>query len=167
MKRKTIFLTIALVTVVLALVGCTGKKETSGGNSGGTVTESNASGNTGAVFTIPKEKINPLGFGTDSEKQAVIAEIPEELFKAIGKLSYCNIQRSGTLPGYKYTLVIRTSNEDGKADLKKLVEYYRSIGGTVVEKVSGHYDVTFDYAESVTVEGLSSYIQLQFSVVKE
>ena len=122
---------------------------------------------TDEVYTIPKDKRNALSWDT-SEKQAVIAEIPEELFKAIGKLTYCQIQSSGALEGYKYTLNIRTSNANGEADLDKLLNYYRSIGGAVENSSKGYgYDVKFDYAESVEVNSPGSYIQVLFSVVKK
>ena len=58
---------------------------------------------------------------------------------------------------------------NGEADLEKLIDYYKSIGGTVTESASwqSDYDVKFDYAESVSVETAGSYIQAQFSVVKK
>ena len=169
--KKVLLLILALI-MALSLAACGGKDD-SGNNTPGN--SQNGGGNdtkTDGVYTIPKDKISPLGFATLEEKEAVIAEIPAELFKAVGKkLSYCNIQSSGTLPGYKYTLAINMYTEDDKAEaeLKKLIDYYKSIGGTVEKSKTllNDYDVKFDYAESVSITALSSSIQIQFSVVKE
>jgi hypothetical protein len=159
---------IAALAIGLVMISCGGgnSKQQQGGNSATeTKTEQPAAG---GVSTIPKDKISPLGFGTTEEKEAVIAEIPQELFKSIGKLSYCQIMKNSYSDEYKYVLTIRTSNQDGVADLKKLVDYYRSIGATVVEKAANsNYDVKFDYAQSESVESAGSYIQVQFSVVKK
>jgi hypothetical protein len=144
------------LAIGLTVASCGGR----GGNqqSGTETTETK----TDAVYTIPRDEI--------SGSETAIAEIPNEIFKAIGKLTYCMVNTSGVKDGYKYNLSIRTSNEDTKADLEKLLNYYKSIGGTVEksDNIWSDYDVKLDYAESVTIEGLElSYIQIQFSVVKQ
>ena len=167
-RTGAIVLCLAAVTMFCACGGNASKKKAADGATETAQTETTAP--KGAkIPDIPKDKINALSWETSAEKEAVIAEIPKELLKAIGTLTYCNIQSSGTLPGYKYTLAIRTSNDDAEADALKLVEYYKSIGGTVEESKAllNDYDVRFDYAESVTVYVSSSAIQVQFSVVKQ
>jgi hypothetical protein len=159
--KNILVLTLALA-LSLSFAACR-KNSDNGGNS------TTSALNTDEVYAIPKDKIRAVSWATDSEKEAVIAEIPAEMFKAIGELSHCTVMKSGALPGYKYSLAIVTTNKDGNADLEKLVDYYRSIGGTVEKTNSllNDYDVKFDYAESVSVDGMSSSIQVQFSVVKE
>ncbi len=163
--------TMLLATATVFAVSCGGnanKKQTSDGTTESAQTETKTAKGV-KVADIPRDKINALSWDSSDAKEAVIAEIPKELLKAVGKLTYCNIQSSGTLEGYKYTLVIRTSNDDGKADLEELINYYKSIGATVEKSknIFSDYDVTLDYAKSVEVSSPGSYIQVQFSVVKK
>ncbi len=170
-RRRTGAIVLCLAATTIFAISCGGNanKKSADGVTETAQTETKAPAKGAKIPDIPKDKINALSWESSAEKEAVIAEIPKELLKAIGKLTYCNIQSSGTLPGYKYTLAIRTSNEDPEADALKLVEYYKSIGGTVEESKAllNDYDVRFDYAESVTVYVSSSAIQVQFSVVKQ
>ena len=164
MKRKSILGIIAIVAVMaLVLVGCTGKKETSVSSSSGMTTSGRNSTPGDNLFDIPKDEV--------SGDEAAIAEIPNEMFKGVGKLSYCMVMTSGTLEGYKYTLSINLTTGDNKAEaaLEKLIDYYKSIGATVVKanEALTDYNVTFDYAQSVSVSATSSGIQLQFSVVRK
>ncbi len=167
-RTGAIVLCLAAVTMFCACGGNASKKKAADGATETQQTETKAPKGV-KVADIPKDKITVMVGSTDSEKQAAIAEIPKELLKTIGKLTYCHIQSSGTLPGYKYTLVIRTSNEDGKADLEELVNYYKSIGATVEKSkdIFSDYDVSLDYAKSLEVSSPGSYIQVQFSVVKQ
>ena len=129
--------------------------DTPGGNNNGTTNDS--------LFDIPKDEV--------SGDEAAIAEIPDEMFKGVGKLSYCMVMSSGALEGYKYTLSINLTTSDGKGEaaLETLIDYYKSIGATVeeVNEALTKYNVKFDYAQSVSVSATSSGIQLQFSVVKK
>ena len=117
----------------------------------------------GALYDITGEDLNVLA---DSERNAVLAEIPSEIFKGIGELKYCNITTSYD-ENYKYTVAIQV-RESGEADLVKLVEYYRSIGGAVEETGNkfNPYAVTFDWGESVEVKAYEDSLSLQFNVVK-
>ena len=54
-----------------------------------------------------------------------------------------------------------------KAELEKLVAYYKSIGATVETIGNGYYKVAFDYAQSVRVSATSGAVEVQFSVVKK
>ena len=169
--RRTGAIVLCLAATAMFATSCGGnasKKKSADGATETEQTETKAPKGV-KVTAIPKDKITVMVGSTDSEKQAAIAEIPKELLKTIGKLTYCHIQSSGTLPGYKYTLVIRTSNEDGKADLEELVNYYKSIGATVEKSkdIFSDYDVSLDYAKSLEVSSPGSYIQVQFSVVKQ
>ena len=166
MKRVNLKISVIALAIGLVMVSCGG-----GGNkqqqSATTETEIR---NTNEIYTIPIDKIdvNEYAVTLGGSKEAVIAEIPKELFKIIGELRYCQINTSGVLAGYKYTLMIVTKkNEDAVADLEKLAEYYKSIGATVEKESKSSYDVVFDYAKSVSIVKFGNTIQVQFSVVKK
>jgi hypothetical protein len=163
--KKILILALALV-LALSLAAC-GSTD-NGGNNSTSPPASQGGSNTSGIIDIPKEDI--MISGIDGDKDAIIAEIPAELLKGVGESDFSMISTTGVLTGYKYTLAINLDTEEGKADaeLEKLMNYYKSIGGTVTEasELLNNYDVKFDYAESVSVSALSSSIQLQFSVVK-
>jgi hypothetical protein len=168
--KKTLLLVLALM-LVISLAACGGNTDNPSGNGGNNSTNppaSNGGSNPSGIIDIPHEDISLSDISDD--KAAVIAEIPAELLKGVGESNFSMISTTGVLPGYKYTLLINLDTEDGKADaeLEKLMDYYRSIGGTVTEskELLNDYDVKFDYAESISCSALSSSIQLQVSIVK-
>ena len=162
--KKIVLLLLALI-LALSLAACAGNTDNDGNNSTNPPVSNNGGNNNGgsSLFDIPIDKI--IG------SSEAIAEIPAELFKGAGELSYCQVMTSGALEGYKYTLAINLSTEDDKADaeLEKLIDYYRSIGAAVekTNELLNDYNVNFDFAESVSITALSSSIQIQLSVVKE
>ncbi len=117
------------------------------------------------MTTVPREKINTssTAWTTPEERDAVIAEIPAEMFKVFGEVDDCRISKSNT-PGYKYTLAIRVNNPDGKAAVEKQLEYYKSIGATINEE---NKELILDYAKSVELVGYSSFYNIMFNVVKQ
>ncbi|MDR1892478.1 MAG: hypothetical protein LBQ48_05680 [Oscillospiraceae bacterium] len=172
--KKAITLALVFVLALSLLTACgtgdNGGTGSTGGNSNtpGTSQGANNNADTNEIYAISKDKVNALSWTDESEKEAVIAEIPEEILYAIGELSYCNIQKY-PFDGWKYTLAILTNNTDSAGDLEKLTDYYESVGATVKKKgnSSVYYVVAFDYAESVDVTTLGSTIQIQFSIVKK
>jgi hypothetical protein len=157
--------------MALSLAACGGSDTDtpSGGNGTNPPASQGGSNNTpSGIIDIPHEDISVIGL--DSDKEAILAEIPAELLKGVGESNFSQISNIGVLSGYKYTLLINldTAEGQGEAELEKLMDYYRSIGGTVTEanNLLDDYFVQFDYAESVSCSALSSSIQLQFSVVK-
>jgi hypothetical protein len=166
MKRVNFKISVIALAIGLVMVSCGGGNSKKQGTSATpeTKTEAKADG----VSAIPKDKIN---VNTDAgNKEAVIAEIPAKLLKAVGELSHCSVMKIGVLDGYKYTLIISTKNsKDGVADLEKLIAYYKSIGGTVEKStvIGNDYDITFNYAQSRSVSAVPSGFTINFSVVKQ
>lgn len=171
MKKKRLFLVIAIIAV-LALVGCSGKKDTSSSSNTSGSSQSgavNADGND-RLFDITKNQIT----SSLPDKDAALAEIPAELFKGIGKLTGsagAAVFNNSVDDNYKYTVQFKFDVDSGEDAAKTLMDYYESIGGTVTKTGSRYYDVTFDWGKSVEIMHSSfegqDYMNLQFSVVKE
>ncbi|MDR0964212.1 MAG: hypothetical protein LBM60_06325 [Clostridium sp.] len=180
MKKISVLALAFLLT--LSLVAC-GNKDTEKPNSGNntpppssqsgndTPTPSSQSGNTNnpsGIIDIPHEDISMIGL--DDDKEAILAEIPAEFLKGVGESGFSQISNIGVLEGYKYSLLINltTAEDQGPAELEKLMDYYRSIGGTVTDATYAFddYDIKFDYAESTSCTAMSSSIVLSFSIVK-
>jgi hypothetical protein len=157
---------IALVVGMFALTSCGGEsKKQSTAETPETKTEAKADG----VSAIPKDKITAVSWQSESEKQAAIAEIPQELLKSVGTLKNCMVLKCSD-DGYKYKLVINIDSKgNAEANLEKLVNYYKSIGGKVEKStnVLSDYEITFDYAVSRDISATENYIKVNFDVIKQ
>ena len=166
MTKVNFKISVIALAIGMVMVSCGGgNKQQQSATTSETKTEAKADD----VYSVPKDKFGIVGFKTQEEKDAVWAEVPQELLKAIGKkLGACQIGKSYDA-NYKYSLTINTYSDNGKADFEKLIAYYKSIGGTVEEPnaILRKHNITFPYAESIDVWATESAITIQFNVVKQ
>jgi hypothetical protein len=166
MKRVNFKISVIALVIGMFAVSCSGggSKKQSTAETPETKTEAKAD----EVYSIPKDKIGILGFQTQAEKDAVLAEFPQELLKAVGEFKFSQIMKCSDT-NYKYSFNIKAYSDNGKADLEKLIAYYKSIGATVEKpnEVLAKYNVTLPYAQSVDVYATESAITVMFSVIKQ
>jgi hypothetical protein len=142
-----------------------------------------------AVASCGKDKDKPDDEGSNSDdlfdikteqittnldnKTAVLAEIPKEMFKGVGKVNTAYVWANTVSDRFKYIVVFSFDVKSGEKAAKTLVDYYRSAGATVEETGNKYnpYSVVFDWGESTEItfgsfEG-QDHVNVQFSVVKE
>jgi len=171
MKRKSIFSFIAIVAIVaLALVGCSGKKGSSSGSvESSSQSVSGGSGLNNNLFNIPKGEIR---FGSNVDRDTVLAEIPVEFLKGVGKIDTVDVWKD-TITDFKYVVTFDFTVKSAEDAVKILMDYYRSVGATVEETGNrfNPYSVKFSWGESTEISASSfegrEYIKAQFSVVKK
>ena len=160
----------AVIGVVMVSCGGRGGNQQSGAATSETQTEVETQVN--SLFDIPKEKII---VDAKLDKNTVFAEIPAEFFKGVGELAGTGAAAifNNTLGIWKYSIQLRFYVKSGEDSAKTLIDYYKSIGGTVREigLKSNFAEVTFSWGESVEIawgsfEGQDS-VRVQFNAVKE
>ena len=179
-KKSITFIITLLVIGTMVFTSCKGKTSSNNSNDSGTSVPSSTSGNSNNVgnndnlFDISKDKIT---ISANLDEAQVFSEIPTEFFKGVGELRGTGADSSGIFryqfSGWKYSVQFRFHVKSGENAAKTLVDYYKSIGGTVREigLRSNFAEVTFDWGESVEIayssfEGQDS-VRVQFNVVKE
>jgi hypothetical protein len=174
MKKRLLTLALVLVLALSLLTACGGNdnNSTPSGNSGGnstttppasnnggtTSTPNNNDGDTiqsGELYDITDEQIIAYEVSlADFTQTAIdgdartemIAAIPAEMKKGIGKLQSANIQENpatgeGYLLGFTF---IKASVED----YRKLCEYYKSLGGTITTELADkQLKIDYDWGE--------------------
>ena len=170
---KKIFCIITIV-IVLAMVfgGCTGKSNSTQnvGNNAPVLTNSNTQReNNDSLFDISK---NDIMVTSSLNKDTVLAEIPTQMLKGIGKVNSVDIW-ADTIGNFKYVLVLKFYVNSNENAVKILMDYYKSIGANVEETGNRYnpYSVTFEWGESTEIKFGSfegqDYIDMQFGVVQK
>jgi predicted small lipoprotein YifL len=149
-KIFAMIITLSLVLVLSLLAACGGK-----GNSGGSTTTPPANSNTpstsqggndttsnGELYAISDDQIIAYEVSLADFTQTVIegdtraemiAAIPAEMKKGIGKLQSAGVQENNaTGDGYILSFIFTEASVE---DYRKLCEYYKSLGGTITAEL--------------------------------
>ena len=162
---------VIALTIGLVMVSCGGRggNQQSGTATTETKTEQSAPAINDNLFDIPADQIT---FGSSLDKSAVLAEIPKEMFKGVGKVNSVEVW-ANSIGSFKYNVVLKFHVKSNENSVKALIDYYRSIGATVEETGNKYnpYSVKFEWGEATEIKFGSfegqDYVDMQFGVVQK